>query len=277
MTKISVFFQKIVAVVTITVAISCAQNGMVQPRRLVDAPTAGVLPKASFDFESRIFPSIKHDLGAGLTMGIAVGITDRLNIGLSYGGEGLVGRGRKAEFYSVPGWLVKYRIIEENYALPGIAIGYDHQGYGGIADTSKFDYKGYLNKSPGFFLAASKNYMLFSKVQLGFHAAINYSMEERKNVRWPNLFAGIDFGINEELSLVFEYDFGFNVKDVVPNKHPVYARMDEGYLNGGIRWAFSPNFYIEFDGKDLLENRKYKNGSTVGWGRELKFVYYTKF
>jgi hypothetical protein len=250
---------------------------MLQPRRLVDAPTAGVLPKASFDFDCRIFPAGDPKLGAGVVMGIAVGITNRLNIGLSYGGEGLVGRGKNAKFNSLPGWLIKYRIFEENYFWPGFALGYDHQGYGGIADTTNFDYRGYIYKSPGFFLAFSKNYLLLQKVQVGLHCAFNYSMEDYKNIKWPNLFAGLDIALNEELAIVFEYDFGFNIKDQVPGKHAVYAHPQDGYLNSGIRWAFSPNFFIEFDAKDLLENRKYKNGSTLGWSRELKFVYFTRF
>ena len=268
--------KKILTIISLTV-LSAFSEEMLQPRRLVDAPTAGVLPKASFDFDCRIFSAGNPDLGTGVVMGIAVGITNRLNIGLSYGGEGLVGRGKNAKFNSLPGWLVKYRIFEENYFGPGVALGYDHQGYGGIADTSDFDYRGYIYKSPGFFLAFSKNYLLLQKVQFGLHSALNYSMEDYKNVKWPNLFAGIDLALNEELAIVFEYDFGFNIKDQVPGKHAVYANPREGFLNGGIRWAFSPNFFIEFDAKDLLENRKRKNGSTLGWSRELKFVYFTHF
>jgi len=141
---------------------------MLQPRRLVDAHTAGVLPRASFDFDSRIFSAGDPKLGAGVVMGIAVGVTNRLNIGISYGGEGLVGRGNQAKFNPLPGWLFKYRIFEENYFWPGFAIGYDHQGYGGIADTNEFDYQGYIYKSPGFFVAMSKNYLLLGKFSLEY-------------------------------------------------------------------------------------------------------------
>lgn len=250
---------------------------MIQPRRLVNAPTAGVLPRASFDFDSRIYEAGASGYGTGIVMGIAVGITNRLNIGISYGGEGLIGRGHNVKFNPLPGWLIKYRIFEESYALPGVALGYDHQGFGGIADTNQYEYRGYIYKSPGFFLAMSKNYLLFTKIQFGIHATANYSMEDYKHVKWPNLYAGIDFGVNEELAIVFEYDFGFNIKDNNPGKSDVYARPKDGYLNAGIRWAFSPSFYIEFDAKDLLENRKKKNGSTVGWGREIKFVYVSHF
>lgn len=250
---------------------------MIQPRRLVDAPSAGALDRGSFDFECRIYPGINEYRGAGVNLGIDVGVTNRLMIGISYGGEGFVGRGKNVHFDKVPGFLVKYRIFEEAIHFPGVALGYDHKGHGGYADTSEFDYNGNVYKSPGFFLAMSKNYLLFSKAQFGIHGTLTYSMEDFKEIKWPNLLVGIDFAVNEELAFVVEYDFGFNIKDKSINKHAVYARPSEGYLNLGLRWAFTENFYIEFDAKDVIENRKRKDGSTVGWGRELKIVYISHF
>lgn len=250
---------------------------MIQPRRLVDAPTAGVLGRGYYDFECRIYPGGDLSDGAGVNLGINVGITNRFMIGISYGGEGLVGRGRNARFDRYPGFLVKYRIFEEAFHFPGVALGYDHQGHGGLADTSEFEYKGNIYKSPGFFLALSKNYMLFNQIQFGLHGALTYSMEDFREVKWPNFLTGIDFGVNEELAFVTEYDFGFNIKDNDPKSHAVYAKPSEGYLNLGLRWAFSESFYIEFDAKDVLENRKRKDGSTLGWGRELKLVYISHF
>ncbi len=250
---------------------------MIQPRRLVDAPTAGVLNRGCFDFECRIYPGSENTRGAGVNLGINVGVTNRLMIGLSYGGEGIVGRGKDVNFDRYPGFLVKYRIFEEAIHFPGVALGYDHQGHGGSADTSEFEYTGNIYKSPGFFLALSKNYLLFTKIQFGIHGALTYSMEDFRSVSWPNFLTGIDFGVNEELALVVEYDFGFNIKDKRSSGHSVYASPSEGYLNLGLRWAFSENFYIEFDARDVLENRKRKDGSTVSWGRELKLVYVSHF
>jgi hypothetical protein len=158
-----------------------------------------------------------------------------------------------------------------------VALGYDHQGHGGIADTAAFLYKGYIFKSPGFFIALSKNYLLFNRVQFGLHGMVNYSMEDFRKVHWPNLIAGLDIGINEELSVVFEYNFGFNTLDRRPGVQPLYARPSEGYLNAGIRWAFSPSFYIEFDARDLLERRRTKYGRMVSWTREIKLVFFSEF
>jgi len=250
---------------------------MIQPRRLVESHTAGVLQRGYFDFGCGIYPAGNSALGAGLNFGISVGITNRLMIGLCYGGEGLVGRGKYAKFNPLPGPVIKYRLIEESLALPAFAIGYDHQGFGGIADTANFGYEGYIFKSPGFFVAISKNFLLFKKVQFGIHGSLNYSIESRNEVRWPNLTTGIDLGINEEFGLVAEYNFGFDTKDPVQGKPTRYALPGQGYLNLGVRWAFTENFYIEFDAKDVLEHRRRLDGRTVGWGREIKLVYVTHF
>src|SRR5574344_443471 len=109
----------------VAVAALAHSKQMLQQRRLVDAHTAGLLPRASVDFDCRYYPSFDPALGAGLNVGFGVGITDRLMIGIAYGGEGLIGRGRKATFNYFPGLLLKYRLFEESFAGPGVAIGYD--------------------------------------------------------------------------------------------------------------------------------------------------------
>lgn len=244
---------------------------MVQPRRLIDTHTAGILPKAFFDFEARVYPSGKAR-GSGLSLGISVGITDRLNIGLSYGGDGIIGRG-KIKGNPYPGGLIKYRLFEEGSLVPAVAIGYEHQGYGGIEKDS---YTGFIYKSQGLFLALSKNFILFSTVQFGLHTSVNYSFEESDVVRWPNCFVGMDIGLNEELALLMEYDFALNQKDPY---YDTYAKAHRGFLNFGIRWAFVSSFYLELELKDVLENRRLSSSEPgpMGWSRELKLVYITNF
>jgi hypothetical protein len=249
------------------------EEEMLQPRRLIDAHTAGILPRAHFDFETRIYPSGDEDIeGCGLMMSISVGITDRLNIGVSYGGDGIVGRG-KVRGNPYPGALIKYRIIEESFHVPGIAIGYDHQGYGGIETNN---YKGYIYKSQGLFCALSKNYLLFRKLQLGIHGAINFTWEDIHNVKWPNGYIGIDLGFNEELAIALEYDLALNQKD---RNSGSWANPLKGIFNIGIRWAIVPAFYIEFDAKDIFLQKieDYVTGDKLGWSRELKIVYVTSF
>lgn len=275
--RMQAFLMRVVILCIIAISMQAHSQQMLQPRRLVDAHTAGLLPRASVEFDCRYYPSFDPELGAGLNAGLAVGITDRLMVGIAYGGEGLIGRGRKAVFNYFPGILLKYRLFEESFAGPGVAIGYDHQGYGGLTDTSDFDYKGYVYQSPGFFIALSKNFKLLNHVLFGMHTSVNYSMEDARHVKWPNLFAGIDLSLNEELALVFEYNFGFNTRDYHGQSPVNYASLNEGYLNCGLRWAFSPQFFIELDAKDVLENRYTKYKKCVGWTREIKLVYFFSF
>lgn len=256
---------------------SSYEGAMLQPMRLIDMHTAGILSRASFDFESRIYAAGDSSLnGAGFLVGINVGVTNRLTIGLSYGADGFIGRG-KVEPYPFPGALIKYRIIEESFALPGFAIGYDHQGFGGLEYPENYEWqKGYIYKSPGFFLAASKNFIFLSKIQFGLHGGINFSLEEIRHVTWPNGYLGADLGINEELALAVEYDLALNQVD--PSDTSSYINPLEGLLNAGVRWAFSPSFYIQFDFKDILSNKIYNTtGRVRGWGRELRLVYFSEF
>ena len=257
-----------------------AQETMVQPRKLIDAHTAGILPKGYFDFETRIYPSGGTGInGCGLQLGISVGITHRLNIGISYGGDGIVGRGR-AKPNPYPGALIKYRLVEENYHMPALALGYEHQGYGGIDERDGRD--GFNYKSQGFFIAMSKNYLFFQKINFCVHAAVNLSMEEINNIKWPNGYLGIDIGINEELSFAVEYDLALNDVDIEASDTSIavtftnYGRPQRGFLNFGVRWAFSPMFYLEFDIKDVLEN-KISGLQRLGWSREVKLVFLNSF
>jgi hypothetical protein len=244
---------------------------MTQPRRLIDSHTAGVIAKAHFDFETRVYPSGSDD-GSGLLMHIGVGITDRFNIGISYGGDGLIGRG-DARWNPRPCVLGKYRLFEESYVFPALAIGYDDQGYDGVESSHRYAYK-----SQGFFLALSKNYLLASLVQIGFHGGINYSLEQHDEIHVPNLYTGLDLGLNEELSIAVEYDFGLNERDpITTDGDTTYANPFNGFFDVSVRWRFSPSFYLEFAAKDIFEKNTRPNDEPYGWGRALKIVYTASF
>jgi hypothetical protein len=252
----------------------CCAEEMVQPQRIVNCHTAGVLARGAFAFECSIYPNGSLDSpGAGALFGVSMGCLDRLTIGVSYGADGIIGR-ESPVFNPHVGALVKYRIFEETYYWPAFAVGYDHQGLGGIDN----DYIGYIFKSPGFFLALSKNYLILTKVQIGLHAGINYSQEESRVVKWPNGYVGMDLGINDELSLVGEYDLALNARDPDPAVIQ-YNNPFRGFLSAGIRWAYSKSLYLEFFFKDILQNKMVflPEERVVGWDRELKITYIRHF
>jgi hypothetical protein len=252
---------------------------------LVNTHTAGILPKASFDVDFRIYaPPPPDGHGSGLLAGLNVGLTNRLNIGLAYGGEGIIGYSHRVWWNGLPGILVKYRLFEERFLTPALAVGFDNQGYGGQAREVWYGYDGYVYKSPGFFIALSKNYIMLRAVQIGLHGTVNYSLEELGDVTWPNLAGGIDIGINDELTLVTEYNLAFD--DVTGSGNDTYyALPHRGILNIGLRWAFTENFLIEFDMADILENKTRRaptllnpnRRTPIGWSRELKVAYISRF
>jgi hypothetical protein len=248
--------------------------------RLVDAHTAGVIPKGYFAIESRLY----EGRTTGFLTGVSVGITDRFSMGLGYGAEGIVGRGWDPEFNPFPGCMVKYRFCDETFLLPGMAVGFDYQGYGGITSnsfngTNPWGYTGYIYKSEGFFVAASKSYLLLKAIEFGFHGSLNWSLEEVWKVKWPNAGVGFDLGLSRTFSFAVEYDFGLNTRDPHHGDDP-YAKPWEGYLHAGARWNLTQNFAVELDVKDIFEHRKYladfndrQSEHILGWSREIKVVY----
>jgi hypothetical protein len=247
---------------------------MIQPQRIIHCHTAGILPRGTYALEFSVYPNGDIDLpGSGMLVGVTMGLLGRLNVGISYGGDAIIGRDAP-RFNPHLGALIKYRVFEESYVWPAFVLGYDHQGFGGIDG----DYVGYLFKSPGFFLAASKNYLFLGKVQFGVHAGINYSLEESKTVKWPNAYCGADLGINEELSLAAEYDLALNARDPGATETH-YDDPLRGFFNIGLRWSFSASLSLEFDVKDILHNKvtALPDNKTLGWDREMKLAYLTRF
>ena len=77
---------------------------------------------------------------------IEVGVFNNLSFGISYGGENLIGAG-KPDWYPAPGVNIRFRILNENIALPAVTLGFDSQGKGQYFDSTSR----YATKSPGFF------------------------------------------------------------------------------------------------------------------------------
>jgi hypothetical protein len=255
------------------------KEGMVQPRKLIDCHTAGLLPKGYFDLDLRLFTE------GGIITSAGVGLTDRLNIGVAYGAERLIGQ-RKAKGYPWPGALIKYRIMEESYVFPALAMGFDSQGYGA------YDHNRFYFKSKGAFVVLSKNFLLIGH-PLGLHGGVNYSVmdSQRENFiseldtlpvvdknNYLNGYIGLDKSINEEIAVVVEYDLAL---DDNLTHNVLY-----GYLNAGIRYQFDEFLYLELDFKDILGQKRVFSGVDIfddpeflnrPCTRELRIVFLQSF
>ena len=230
---------------------SAGTEGNLEPRFLVDVPTAGMLAKGNLALDMDFYQE------GGVLLGLSVGILDRLSFGLSYGGTHLIGSDDPV-MNPVPGANIKIRIVEESVTFPAIVLGFDSQGRDGyLKDLSR-----YIIKSPGFYAAASKNYSMLGFFSL--HGGINYSLERADGDRDFNVFAGVEKTLGSVISLVLEYNLASN------DSNGEAIGKGRGYLNGGLKWTVGNGLTLGVCLKDLARNSK--NDLTVA-NRTVKIEY----
>jgi len=228
----------------------------IQPRNLVDAPTAWTLPRGCFDVVLRAYPN------GGILASTAIGLSNRFMIGISYGAEGVIAE-EEPDWNPKIEFNLKLKLIDEAYYLPAFSLGFVSQGYGYYDD----DLDRYVYKSKGFYAVITRSLYLYNWT-VGGHAGINYSLEDDgDNDDDPTLFFGIDTQFNNNIGLVMEYDVALN-----DDKSGALGR-GRGYMNLGLKWLYSENLEIEAILKDLLNNR----GNDDLFGRELRLTYMEYF
>jgi hypothetical protein len=225
----------------------------VEPRYIIDTPTAGILKRGAVAFDGNFFQN------GGVMFGIYVGALDKLTIGVSYGGVGIIGKD-SVTMQKLPGVMLKYRIIDESDALPAVAFGFDSQGKETYIDALER----FTIKSRGIFIAASKNYSFLGF--LSFHGGVNWSME-KKDDKDMDGFLGLEKSIGSEISLLTEYDFAFN------DNAPSSLGQGNGYLNAGLRWSLAGGLTLGFDFKNSVKNQ---NNVTFA-NRTIKVEYVRTF
>lgn len=231
------------------------------PSSLITLPTAGTLQRGSFALEMRI-----QKFG-GLTSSISVGLTDRFQLGISYGSANLIGDDSLI-WYPKPETNLKYLLIDESETSPGISLGIDTQGLGKFnSDDSLMRYD---TKALGLFAVASKNWVT-PLGNLGWHFGSNYNfVETSDNDKDVNFFMGFDIEFNPELSMMFEYNAALNENNMT-SKNIAISRG--GYLNAGVRWTFVERLHIEIDFNNLMFDKK----KVDYFNREIKITYIEYF
>ena len=231
------------------------------PSSLITLPTAGTLQRGSFALEMRI-----QKFG-GLTSSISVGLTDRFQLGISYGSANLIGDDSLI-WYPKPETNLKYLLIDESETSPGISLGIDTQGLGKFnSDDSLMRYD---TKALGLFAVASKNWVT-PLGNLGWHFGSNYNfVETNDNDKDINFFMGFDIEFNPELSIMFEYNAALNENNMT-SKNIAISRG--GYLNAGVRWTFVERLHIEIDFNNLMFDKK----KVDYFNREIKITYIEYF
>ncbi|HDS02637.1 MAG TPA: hypothetical protein ENN72_02885 [Firmicutes bacterium] len=189
-------------------------------------PSAYTGQKGQYEFHIEMAPFRTH---------AAVSLTNRLMLGVSYGGENVIGN-EEIDWYPRVEFLIKYNLFEERYAFPAITVGYSSIGWG-LFDAAP---DRYLIKSRGFYGVASKEISLFGGMV--FHGGISYTREaaDFEDKDGITLFFGGEKRLNEELSIIGEWDLGLN------DNGENCLGDGKGYFNLGARWTFVPELIIDF-------------------------------
>lgn len=234
------------------------------PRWLVDMPTAGTLPRASFDVTIRLYPN-----GGALGM-IDIGLSNRLQLGISYGGEGVISN-QSADWNPDVNFNFKLRVVDELEYFPAVTAGFCTQGFGAWSDGLDR----YTFKSRGFYAVASRSFYFYNWTA-GWHFGVNYSLEsDIDRDKSINAFGGFDATFQYNLAFVVEYDGALNDnKSTLPGGGPNdFGGKGRGYLNTSLRWLFTDNLELELMLKDLLTNRRESSTFT----REVRITYIENF
>jgi hypothetical protein len=216
---------------------SAGNDATIEPRYIIDEPTAGILHHRTAALDMEFFQQ------GGMLLGLSVGLLDRMMFGVSYGATGLIGTDHPA-WNPLPGIALKIRLLDETYALPALAVGFDSQG----KETYLADASRYTIKSPGFYLAASKNYQAYGF--LSFHGGISYSLEHADGDTDPDLFAGVEKTVGSFISVLAEYNLGWN-----DSNHDARGK-GRGYLNTGIAVSAWNGVTLKLFLKDLFRNQQ---------------------
>jgi hypothetical protein len=219
-----------------------AAGQIVEEFYCIESPTAGILAHGGYLFRGSLGPESR------LLFEVDVGFHDRLMAGISFGMQNLIGRG-EVTVNDIPGFKIRFRILEENVSRPALALGVDTQGEGIYLEHGEFeDRERYERKSKGFYGVLSKNYHLLSDFSI--HGGINYSFET-EDERGVNLFAALSIELVQGFAVLLDYNAALDDDD--PDSGTSLTR-GRGYLDAGVRFDYRDNLRFKFFFKDLLGN-----------------------
>jgi len=216
---------------------SAGSSGTIEPRWLIDLPTAGMIPHRSATLDVDYFQN------GGLLFTVSGGLFNRVLIGASFGGTNMIGVDPPVWNKHV-GLTARIRLMEESLMLPALSIGYDSQGKEQFIDSLDR----YAVKSMGLYAVGSKNYKMLGYFSI--HGGVNYSFERADSNENLNLFFGVEKTIGPFFSIVGEYNVARN------DQNYQSLGRGRGYINLGARISLGDGFTVGLNLKDITKNQQ---------------------
>jgi hypothetical protein len=168
----------------------------------------------------------------GIMMRFGLGLFDRLTLGMSYGGNSVLGEEKPRLFDRYrPDFQARIAILQELGYAPNLVLGFESQGYDGCS------LQVYQVREKGGYLCAGKTIdAIRTHCQLG----VNY---------WGGFdgFLALNALLPGSVELILEYDPAFNDHDDVLRHH--------GFLNFGVGWTLAEKVRMVLALRDILANR----------------------
>lgn len=185
----------------------------------MDIPTADVLDPATYALNFRFYNQ------GGIASRILVGPLKRVNLGLTFDGQNIIGAGDPHMVR--PSIYFKLRAFDGSDVLPALALGYDSQAY--LYNTATHDF---LEKEKGFYFVGSHEIFL---PDLFLHAGMNVNNVDDDPKVYG--FFGATYKIVSSFALLAEYD---NIRNGPTNR-----------VNLGGRYWVTPYFNIDFGARNV--------------------------
>lgn len=218
--------------------------------KLIDLPTTHTFYRGGYSLGLRVVGN------GGMIGAVRVGVADMFLLGLSYGGENVIGAG-SVDWNSSVGIDAKLRLAPENGPIPAIAIGYDSRGYGPEVEDGL-----YAKPSLGFYAVATKTLPFSDYWQV--HFGLGRTLEIEKTA--PDIFVTLSARFSVEFSVLVEYQYGNDATREDPSDKT-------SYLNAGLRWVFMEQLEFDFYFRNLIG----PSGSPDLVSRSLELVFYDTF
>ncbi|MDR0926567.1 MAG: YjbH domain-containing protein [Ignavibacteria bacterium] len=244
MNKKSLIVLSILLLTNVSVSLVAAETALekFEPRYIVDMPSAGMLENLSYSINSQLISN------GGFLLDFTASFFKFLNVGISYGGNGVIGSNTMT-MQRYPGFHIKARIINEDEGFPAIALGINSQGKGMYISNEKRNEQ----LPPDFYVAVSKSFK-WTLGTFSLNGGVNYSFEDEDN-RGINIYAGVEHSVTRFVALALEINPNLNDNHVEIWKDKSKTIM----LNGVLRLSPNDNMIIEIQFKDIFRNSRYSD------------------
>jgi hypothetical protein len=197
----------------------------------IDQPVPISLAHAEYYVSGRLWGD------GGIMMRFGVGLFDRVTLGMSYGGDYIIGSSTPQFFDRYrPEFQARLAILQEQGYVPNLVLGFESQGYDDCIQTV------YQVREKGGYLCAGKTIdAIRTHCQLG----LNYWKSTGSGTGFDG-FAALNALLPGNVELIAEYDPAFNDHDE-ELKHC-------GFLNFGIGWTFAEKIRMVVALRDVLGN-----------------------